>query len=59
MFGLSPEAEISKAKFLDIMGKTFETKSEKAWEGLWGCFDKGRGTCGLAGIIRTFRKYEI
>jgi hypothetical protein len=44
---------------MEVMGKTFETKGEKAWEGLWGSFDKGRGTCALASIIRTFRKYEI
>ncbi len=44
---------------MEVMGKTFETKGDKAWEGLWSSFDKGRGTCGIASIIRTFRKYEI
>lgn len=59
MFGLNPDAEISKGKFLEIMGKTFESKSDKLWENMWGVFDKGRGSCNMALIIRSFKKYEI
>jgi hypothetical protein len=59
MFGLNPDAEVSKGKFLEVMTKTFESKSDKLWEGFWNSFDKGRGSCNVGAIIKTFRKYEI
>lgn len=59
MFGLNAEAELSKGKFLEVMGKTFESRSDKLWEGFWGVFDKGRGSCNVGAIIRTFKKYEV
>lgn len=31
VFGLTPDAEISKVKFLEMMRKNFETKDDKSW----------------------------
>ena len=31
IYGMTAEAEITKAKFLEIMKKNFETKDEKSW----------------------------
>ena len=58
-FGLNPESDISKSKFIECMAFSFESQDEKVWEGLWSVFDKGRGVCNIGGIINTFSKYEV
>jgi hypothetical protein len=55
---MTAEAEITKAKFLEIMKKNFETKDEKHWENFWSLFDKGRGSCNVGNIIKTLKRYE-
>jgi len=54
---VTPDSDISKAKFIEVMGKSFSSSINNAWEKIWGYFDKGRGVASVASINKELAKY--
>ena len=61
LFGINPDADISKNRFIEVMCKTFEGPDElgRLWENMWNYFDKGRGVLPVAALSNEISKYEI
>ena len=59
LFGISPDSDISKARFIEVMTKTFEggEQAPKLWEKLWAYFDKGRGVLPVSALSGEMKKY--
>lgn len=61
LFGLSPDDEISKNRFTEVMCKSFEggDRAGQLWQKMWDHFDRGRGAILVAVLCREMGKYEI
>lgn len=62
MFGINADSDISKNKFLEIIGKTFNSIQEQVelWEKVWNHFDTTqKGVLPVSYLIKELRKYEI
>ena len=61
LFGINPDSDISKHRFIEVMTKTFEGPqgADKLWEKLWNYFDKGRGVLPVTALSHEMAKYEL
>lgn len=52
MNGISADADVSKAKFFEVMAKTFGTNDlvNGFWAKLWNYFDKGKGVISVSTV---------